>query len=59
MSEPLTRPIPDAMASIEAAADKVNAIIDGFIAAGEITIDVDVLQCKSIFTLHIPLPKGG
>lgn len=57
--EVVGRPLPDAMEQVELAVAKVNALVDGWRAAGEITIKVDVLQWPSVFTLHVPLPKDA
>lgn len=52
------RPIPEAMASVQAAAEKVNALIDAWRIRGEITLKIDVLQWPAVFTIHIPLPTA-
>jgi hypothetical protein len=52
------RPVPDAMAEVQAAAAKVNGLIDGWRATGEILLKIDVLQWPGVLTIHVPLPKG-
>ena len=51
------RPIPNMTANVNALVDQVQAILDGYQAAGEVLLAIDVLQWKSLFTIHIPLPK--
>lgn len=57
MGPEVARPVPDAMAEVQAAAAKVNALIDGWQAAGEIEVRIDVLKWGNVFVLHIPLPQ--
>lgn len=56
-AEPHARPLPDMTANVNALVDQVRAIFDGYQAAGEVLVVVDVLQWKALLTLHIPLPK--
>jgi hypothetical protein len=50
------RPIPDMTANVNALVDQVRAILDGYQAAGEVLLTIDVLQWKSLLTIHVPLP---
>jgi hypothetical protein len=58
VGEQLGRPVPEAMAAVEEAATKVNALIDGYVATGEVVVKIDVFQWAGVLTLHIPFPKG-
>ena len=53
------RPIPDMTANVNALVDQARAILDAYQAAGEVLLTIDVLQWKSLLTIHIPLPKPG
>jgi hypothetical protein len=37
---------------------KLNAIVDAFVAKGEVEVEVDILGVAKALTFHVPLPKA-